>query len=225
MSDAAAQRWERLDVLLLLFGPLTHGLVLAAAWAWGSNWINWVAFLVVRFGVPVLQLAGVAATVMLMLWQRNSTFPPTPQRSFATSFLIFTVALSILVPWSDVIDWLRTQGRHQMEAGLPATALAEDCLSLVQKHTPELAANDGLVTVPPPLPPTLAKLGHVDVWVDGDGLLVGQGDGPWAWTRYGYRFFQETPEGDWVLAWFSGDQRERVASLAAPPKRPLLEGP
>jgi hypothetical protein len=225
MKDATAGRWEWLDLLLILFGPVTQLLVLAAAYSWGANWLHWVVWLVARWGLLLLQLAGVGLTVALLIWQRNSTNPPTAQRNFSSTFLFFTVALAVLLPWGGVLDWLRTEGRHGMEASLPAEALAEDCKGLVEEYGPKLPEAGGLIEVPKDAyPPSVAKLGGVKVWVDGDGVLIAQGGGP---VLYGYRFFQEDENGDWVLVWFTkeftGDKQERVATIKTQ-KPPLGEG-
>jgi hypothetical protein len=222
MSEPTSPRWERLDLLLLVFGPLTHGVLLAAAWAWGACWLSWLGWLLVSYGLRAVQLLGVAGTVALMIWQRNSTTPPTPQRNFSSTFLFFTVALSILVPWGDVLDMIRTDGRHRMEAQLRMSAVAEECLQLAEQYAEQLPAAGWLIEVPPPYPPAIAKLGDVSVLVTGDGVVLELGS---QFVPYEYRFFQTSESGDWVLVWVSPERKEVVATLPARPWRNLGEQP
>jgi hypothetical protein len=207
MSDPIPPRWERLDLMLLLFAPLTQLLLLSASWMWGAVWIGGFVWVLIRIGMVMVQLLGVVATVVLLLWQRASTFPPTPQRNFSTTFLFFGVALAILLPWAGVFDWLRTQGRHYHESTIPLEALADDCYALVKQHQGQLAETGQLVEIEEEYPSTIARLGNVKVWLTGDGLRI---DRDSRWFGDGYSFVQEKENGDWLLIWVKDDQTETL---------------
>jgi hypothetical protein len=198
MTAMPQSRWQVLDMLLLLLGPLLHGLFLGVYWAWGAGWFGLAGLLVSWLAVRAVELLGVAGVVVLLIWQRRTTVPPSPQRNFAASFLIFIVALSLLLPWGGVAGWMRTQGRHHMEASLPLSALAEECRQLTKEYADDVAAPDRVKEVPPPYPPTIARLGNVGVFVGMGSLFIEQAGG---FDHYGYRFTLDPETQEGVLSW------------------------